>query len=140
MIVDLVEPEGGDVQGLLERASARRAVDGTRRAAGERLACSSASSQLMPSPLFCSALCSCADEPLHHLGVVGQPRGARELRRVDVGVAREELAQHLAELVLGVVRPSRVVRESSAMRSTLAAAPERAPAISPRLSLAALRP
>ena len=41
-----------------------------------------------------------AHEARDHERVGRQPCGTRELRRVDIALAREEFAHHLAELVL----------------------------------------
>ena len=59
----------------------------------------------MPSLLFCSACCSCPIRRCTSSGSFGKPGGARELRRVHVGVAGEEVAQHVAEVLLGGLVP-----------------------------------
>ena len=94
---DLVEPQGCHVQSLLEL----RALGGQRNdGAPGRDAL-----RLFEGEPPVDAVAAGVDRVLqlgHELGdhgrVVGQPRGSRELRRVDVAVALEELAQHLAEL------------------------------------------
>ena len=70
----------------------------------------------MPSPLS-QRLLQLADQRCTTRRVVGQAGGARELRGIDLAAAREELAQHVPELVFGARRarrPDRLVATSAA--------------------------
>ena len=57
----------------------------------------------MPSPPRFMRLLQLAEDRGEARRVVGQAGGARELRRIDAAGAREELAEHVAELVFGVL-------------------------------------
>jgi hypothetical protein len=97
-----VEPERGDVQGLFDRG-AFGGRGGHGGASGEcaGLLCREAPVDAVAAVL--QGVLQLPDEALHHLGVVGQAGRARQFGRVEVGVAGEEVAQHVAELFAAVV-------------------------------------
>ena len=64
-----------------------------------------------------------ADQLGDHLGVARQARGPRQTAGIDLAVPREELAQHVAELVLGSVLVAAVARGVS---HAIHATPDRA--------------
>ena len=84
---------------------ALRGGAGNRRARGESAGLFEGETPVDSLAAVLQRLLQLPDQTLHHLGVVGQSSGARELRRIELGVAREELAQHLAEVVLRRLAP-----------------------------------
>lgn len=99
---DLVKPQGCHVQRLLEGgALGGQAHHG--RAGRDALRLLEGEPPVDAVAAVLQGVLQLADELRDHLRVVRQPGGARESGRVDVRVARQEVAQHVTELVLGVL-------------------------------------
>ena len=92
------------MQGLLERGGlGRRAHDGGVRR--ETLGLLEGETPVDALAAVGERLLQLTDQSLHHFGIVGQPGGTRQLRGVEVGIAGEKIAQHVAEVILGRLVP-----------------------------------
>ncbi len=114
---DLVEPQGRDVEGLLEL----RALGGQRHhggARGETLRLLEGEAPVDAVFTRLHGVLQLSHQLRHHFRIVGESRGARKLRRIDVGIAREELAQHVSELVARVL-PRIISHTNYASRCTV---------------------
>ena len=97
----LVEPEGRDLECLVESCPFVGGYLGLRRrCALFALAEGHAPVDAVAAPVH--RLLQLAEQRGETRRVVGQARGAGKARRIDAARAREELAEHLTELVFGV--------------------------------------
>lgn len=103
---DVVQPQCGDLERLRQRG-ARRRVDALAALASDRDRALRGSREVDAVAAAPDGVLQLPHQPGDEGRVVREPRGARELGRIDVGTAGEEAAQHLLELVVRL--PLRII-------------------------------